>query len=96
MAEKVFFLDQIYETDFLIDLHVLRPPESENHIFSSWSVGIMLVCWSLRACMYVCVYVISITRETNYSRNSKFGILHFYHMQTQTFYEDQTNSLHIG
>ena len=36
----------------LMDLHVLRSPESENHIFSVWSVY-MCVC----VCVYVCVCV---------------------------------------
>ena len=37
-----------------MDLHVLKSPESENHIFSVWSV-----CMSL----YVCVSLITITQK---------------------------------
>ena len=33
MVEKVLFLSQIFEKDILMDLHVLRSRESENHIF---------------------------------------------------------------
>ena len=31
-------LDQIFEMEILMDLHVLRTPESENHILSCWSM----------------------------------------------------------
>ena len=40
MADKVLFLGQIFEMEILMDLHVLRSPESENHIFSGWSVSV--------------------------------------------------------
>ena len=36
MAEKELFWGQIFEMEILMDLHVLRSPESENHIFSGW------------------------------------------------------------
>ena len=36
--EKVLTLGQNFETKILIDVHVLRAPESKNHVFSSWSV----------------------------------------------------------
>ena len=48
MAVKVLFLGQIFEFEILMVLHDLRPPESENHILSVWSV---------------CVSVISITQK---------------------------------
>ena len=38
MVEKELFLGQIFELEILMDSHVLRSPESENHIFSKWSV----------------------------------------------------------
>ena len=38
MVEKVLFLSQIFEMEFLMDLHVLRKFESESYISSSWSV----------------------------------------------------------
>ena len=44
MVEKVWFLDQIFEMEILMDLHVMRSPESENHIFSVWSVC-LCVCF---------------------------------------------------
>ena len=55
MVEKILLLVQIFEVGILIDLHVFRSPESENHVFSSW---------------YVCVHDISmhqkeITAETS-------------------------------
>ena len=33
-AEKVLLLGQIFEMEILMDLHILRSPESEKHIFS--------------------------------------------------------------
>ena len=48
MVEKVLHWGQIFEMEILMDLHVLVSPESENHIFSSWSV---------------CVFVINITQN---------------------------------
>ena len=38
MVEKIPFLGQIFEMKILMDLHFSRSPESENHIFSGWSV----------------------------------------------------------
>ena len=83
MAEKVLFLGQLFEMEILMDLHVLRSPESENHIFSVWSE-------------YVCVCVCDEhNSETNCSRNIKFGILHLYHIQIllKTFHIDRTKTL---
>ena len=54
MVQKALFLNQILEMEILMDLHILRSPGSENHIFSVWSVC-MHVC--------VCVTVISITQK---------------------------------
>ena len=41
-------LDQIFEMEILMDWHVMRIPESENHIFTVWFV-----------CMCVCVCLLS-------------------------------------
>ena len=38
MVEKVSFLSQIFEVEIFMNLHVMRSPESENHIFSVSSV----------------------------------------------------------
>ena len=62
----VLFLGQIFEIEILMELHIMRSPEFENHIFIVWSV-----------CMYVCCQHIS---KTNNSRNIKFGILYLYHI----------------
>ena len=35
---KVQFFNQILEVDALMDLQVFNFPESENHVFSGWSV----------------------------------------------------------
>ena len=60
-VEKVLFLSQIFEVEILMDLHVLRSPESENHIFSKWSVY-MCLC----VCLCVCYQHNS---KTSNSRN---------------------------
>ena len=36
MVEKGLFLSQIFKIEILKDLHVLRAPVFENHIFSGW------------------------------------------------------------
>ena len=66
-----------------MDLHVLRSPESENHIFSVWSV-----CMCVSVCTCACYQQNS---KTNYSRNIKFGILHLYYTQMllETFHKDR-------
>ena len=67
-----------------MDLLVLKLPEYENHIFSSWSVY-----------MYVCYQN---NLKTNCSRNIKFDILHLYPVQMllKTFYKDRTKTLCTG
>ena len=35
---KILFLGQIFEKRFLMNLQVLRSPESENHNLNFWSV----------------------------------------------------------
>ena len=51
IVEKALFWGQIFEMEILMDLHVLRTPESENHIFSVWSV---CVCVGMCVCLSVC------------------------------------------
>ena len=99
-VEKVMFWGQIFEMEILMDLHVLRSPESEKHIFSVWSVCMCVclcvcVCVCLSVCLCVCYQHNS---KTNYSRNIKFGILHLYHVQIllETFYKDRTKTLCTG
>ena len=36
MSEKVLFMGQIFKLEILLNLQVLRSPESENHVFSRW------------------------------------------------------------
>ena len=48
MVVKILFQDQIFEIEILMDLHVLRSPESENNISRGWS---------MRVCLYICLYV---------------------------------------
>ena len=84
MLQKVLFLAQIFKPKILIDLDYMRSPKSENYIFNVWSV-----------CMCACYQDNS---KTNYSRDMKFGILHFHHIQMllETFYKDRTKTLCIG
>ena len=48
MVEEALSLDQIFEMEILMDLHALRPPESENQIYRGW---------------YQCEKIISITKK---------------------------------
>ena len=65
ILEKVLFLGQIIEMKILKDLHVLRSPESEYHIFSVWSV-----CMCVCLCVCVCVSVISINQKQTTAESS--------------------------
>ena len=75
--------DQIVKVEILIDLHVLRSSESENHIFSVWSL-----CMCVYTC--VCVSVIGIIKKQITAEASNSVILHLYHVQLllETFYKD--------
>ena len=55
-SREFLFWGQIFEMEILNDLHVLRTPKSENHIFSVWSVCMCV-------CVCACVSVISITQK---------------------------------
>ena len=65
--------------EILVDLHILKTPESENHVLVVDLCKCMLVCYRHNS-------------KTNYNRNSIFGILHFYNAQMlrETIYEDRT------
>ena len=63
IVNKVLFLGQIFEMEILIDWHVLRYPEFENHTFNDLPVSLL-----------------SANSNVNYSRNSKFDVLHLYHV----------------
>ena len=64
-----------FKMEILMDLHVLRSPKSENHIFSVQS-GCMYVRVCVCVCVRVCVSVISITENqiTAESSNLAFYI----------------------
>ena len=47
MVEKILFWGQIFEMEILMDLHVMRSPESENHFYA---FGL-----SLSVCVCVCL-----------------------------------------
>ena len=81
-AKKVLFLGQIFETEILMNLHALRSPIPENHIFSSWS-GCVCYQHSLKI---------------NYNRDFKFGIQHLYYMQIllKTYCEIWSKTLNAG
>ena len=42
-GEKVLFLGQFSGMEILMDLHALKAPESENHIFRDWCVCVSLL-----------------------------------------------------
>ena len=42
-VEKVLFLGQIFEVKILIELYVLKSPESEKYIFSVWSLRVCVL-----------------------------------------------------
>ena len=54
---KYYSETQIFEIETLMDLHVLKPSESENYVFSSW---IMRVC------------IISTSQKQNVAENANF------------------------
>ena len=87
MVKKVLFLGRIFEIEILMDLHVMKTPESKNQIFSIWSV-----------CMCVSVSVISITQKlvTAETSNLVFYICITYRCYLKLFYEDRTKSLCTG
>ena len=67
---------QIFDLEILMDLHVLRPPESDVTIFSLMSVR-LCVCASVRLC--VCAYVRPFVcghdnSRRNCRRELKFGM----------------------
>ena len=41
IVEKVLVLGQTFEMENLMDLDILRSPESKNHIFNIWSVCLL-------------------------------------------------------
>ena len=71
-VEKVLFRSQIFEMNILMDLHVLRSSECENHLFSSRSVGVN-VCVRL----YVCVSVISIVQKQSAGELETLNLVFF-------------------
>ena len=94
------FWGQIFELEILMDLHVLKAPESEDRIFEVWSV---CMCVCIYIYIYVCVSVCLIVcyqnnSKTNYSINIKFGMLYLYHVQMllKTFYKDWRKTLCTG
>ena len=68
-------------------LHVLRSPESENHILSL----------DLHVCVSLCAHYQHNTK-TNYNRNIAFSIIHLYHVQMllEIFHKDRTKTLCTG
>ena len=98
------FSGYTFEMEILIDLQVLRSPESENNIFSVWSVCMcacvcVCVCVCVSVCACVCAYVCyQHNSKTNCSKNIKFTILHLYHIQMlhEIFYKDRTKTPYTG
>ena len=64
----------IFEMEVLMELHVLRTPESQNHILT---VGVCVclpvyVCVGIRVCYQHYI--------KNYSTNSKMDVVYLYHI----------------
>ena len=57
------FLGQIFEVEILMNLHILRSPESKNHIFSGWSVSVCSRACVCADSVCVCVFFILITQK---------------------------------
>ena len=55
MVVKILFSDQIFEEGILIDLQILKHPESKNYIFSDWS---MYMCITVTSKMVFCICII--------------------------------------
>ena len=49
ISRESIVLGQTFEMEILMDLHVLRSPESENHIFNCWIY--------VHACVYICMHL---------------------------------------
>ena len=67
--KKVLFLGQIFEVEILMDIHVLSSLESQNHIFSVWSVCVS-VCMRVFVCACACVCVISTIQKQDTTESS--------------------------
>ena len=65
---KIILGGQTFEMEILMDLHVLRSPDSENHIFSKWSL-----CMCVCVCLCVCVSVINLTQKQIIAESSNLA-----------------------
>ena len=87
IVEKQLFWSHIFEVEVLMDLHVLRCPESENHSFRGLSVRMdVCICYQHNS-------------KANYRRIFKFGTLHLCHRYMLLeifFYKDRTKTLCTG
>ena len=71
-VEKTLFWGQILEVEILMVSDVLRYPESENHIFSVWSV---CMCACLHLWLYLCV--LSVLSVQNQHASMTFRLLYY-------------------
>ena len=61
-TKNALFLDQIFEMEILLDLHVFKSFESKNHIFFFFAM----------VRLYLSVYLLSAYLKTNCSKNCKY------------------------
>ena len=84
MVEKVFLLVQIFEMEILMDLHSIKTPESENHIFI-FGLGVS-----------VCLTSIIQKRITVEISDLLFYLCSIYICYFKFFYKDRTKTLCQG
>ena len=78
ILEKVLFLVQIFETEILMDLHILRSPESEDHIFSGCA---------MRVSVCACSVILNSKRliKLHTKKTSYYTLFHFSFNQKKIF-----------
>ena len=75
VVEKLLFSSEMSEKEISTNLHILRFPETENHIFSA-CIFVCVFCVFLSVCLY------EYSSKKNF-QHSKCGLPHVYRMQVQ-------------
>ena len=69
ISRESIVLESNFEMQILMDIHVLRSPEFENHIFSVWSV-----CMCVCVCLYVCESVCLLSTQLKSKLKQEYQI----------------------
>ena len=94
MHFPLLFWSQIFETEFLMELRLLRSPNCENHLFADG----LSVCLSFSLCVWERERVYNqYNLKTNSSRKFKLGSLNIDHTEIlrEIVCDDCCNGLHI-